>query len=116
MGVSDGSPTSPLHKKRRESLVMRDKGNAHGLFAIRGAVSKRVLRFKKVEWPKSKISLDEVMADAGHSVKVDIEGKIVCGLLTLLKFKALHPTENSMEVIVVGDDELPSFNEIEVAA
>ena len=116
MGVSNGSPTSPLHKKRRKSLVMRDKNKAHGLFAVREASSKRVLRFKKVEWPKSKISLDEVMADEGRSVKVDMEGTLVCGLSTLLKFKALHPTEQSMEVFVVGDDELPSSNEIEVAA
>ena len=114
--MSDGSPTPPFHKKRRESFVMSSKGKTLGLFAQKGVNAKSVLNFDEIDWPHSKVSLVEVMGDEGLSVKVDKEGNIVGGLLTLLKYKAYHPSECCIEVLVVGDDELPSFNEIEVAA
>lgn len=97
---------------------MKIKGKAHPSvpFSTLSVSGKSVVVLDEVSWPSLKISLTDVLMGDEESIQIDRTGELVGGVVNLLKFKALNPEAQSIEVSVVGQSELPFLTNVLVAA
>lgn len=97
---------------------MRRKGKAFFGAPIPsfGRGDKIVLVFDEVTWTNSKVTLTDVLRGNDEPIQVNKLGELVSGEINLLKYKALNPQAQTLEVSIAGYSQLPPISEISLAA
>lgn len=97
---------------------MRSKGKARSIVPFSSVVrgDKPVLAFEEVNWTTSRVSLSEVISGNDEPIQINKAGDLVSGEINLLRFKALNPQAQTIEVSVVGHSQLPPISKIPWAA
>jgi hypothetical protein len=99
-------------------LFMKSKGKALCVapFLSVGRGNRIVLAFEDVKWTASKVSLNEVLKGNNEPIQINKVGDLVSGEMNLLRYKALNPQAQTIEVSMAGHTHLPPISEISVAA
>ena len=75
-----------------------------------------ILVLDEIKWAPIKVSLSDVLKGNDEPIQVNKDGELVCGVINLLRLKALNPQLEFVEVTIVGDSQLPPISEVSSAA
>jgi hypothetical protein len=81
-----------------------------------GQISSPVLRLNMIQWPNSKVCLNDVLKGNAEPIQVDENGDLVSGAMNVLKYKANEPQAEFVEVSVAEGAELPPTSDYLIAA
>ena len=88
---------------------MSGRGNVHSMVPI-SPLSRRepaILDLDEIKWAPIKVSLSDVLKGNDEPIQVNKDGELVCGVINLLRLKALNPKLELIEVTMVGNSLLP---------
>ena len=95
---------------------MKSKGKALfvPLFPSVGRGNRIVLALEDVKWTASKVSLSDVLKGNDEPIEINKLGDLVSGEINLLRYKALNPQAQTIEVSMAGLTQLPPISEFSV--
>jgi hypothetical protein len=97
---------------------MNSKGKALYVapFPHVGRGNRILLALDDVKWTASKVALSDVLKGNDEPIQVNKLGDLVSGEINLLRYKALNPQAQTIEVSMAGNTQLPPISEISEAA